>query len=92
MEESLISAVKCPPIYPNLDRFQRMKQGRMRALLEELAEIGEIPVARFLSYVSMRYGIRRTTAFEYLDDWLDGGCINIEDSIIRFVKKPEWWK
>ena len=88
----MISTGKCPPIYSNLDRFQRMKQNRMRALLEELAEIGEIPVTEFLSYVAVRYGIRRTTVFEYLDDWLDGGYITIQDNIIKFVKKPEWWK
>jgi hypothetical protein len=88
MEVLLISSAKCPSIYSNLDTFQKKKQNRMRALLEELAEIREMPVAKFLSYVAVRYGIRRTTTFEYLDDWHDGGYITIQDNIIKFVKKP----
>jgi hypothetical protein len=64
----------------------------MRALLEELQQFGEISVTEFLSYIAVRYGIRRATGFEYLDDWLDGGYITIQDNIIKFIKKPEWWK
>lgn len=64
----------------------------MRALLEEIHKLGEVSVAEFLSYIAGRYGTRRTTGFEYLDDWVDGGYITIEDNIIKFAKKPEWWK
>jgi hypothetical protein len=64
----------------------------MRALLEEIQKFGEISVTEFLSYIAVRYGIRRATGFEYLDDWLDGGYIAIQDNIIKFIKKPEWWK
>jgi hypothetical protein len=83
---------KCPSIYSNLDIFQRKKQNRMRALLEEIEKLGQISLTEFLSYIAVRYGIRRTTGFEYLDDWVDGGYITIQDNIIKFVKKPEWWK
>jgi hypothetical protein len=69
-----------------------MKQNRMRALLEEIQKLREIHVSEFLSYIAVRYGIRRTTGFEYLDDWVDGGYITIEDNTIKFAKKPEWWK
>jgi hypothetical protein len=83
---------KCPSIYPNLDRFQRMKQSRMRALLEEIQKTGMIPINEFLSYIAVKYGIRRATGYEYLDDWADGGYITVQNGIIKFVKKPEWWK
>jgi hypothetical protein len=53
--------VKCPSIYPNLDVFQRKKQNRMRALLEEIEKLGQIYVTEFLSYIAVRYGIRRAT-------------------------------
>jgi hypothetical protein len=69
-----------------------MKQNRMCALLEEIEKNKEMPVSEFLSYIAVRYGIRRTTGYEYLDDWLDGGYITVEDNIIKFAKKPEWWK
>ena len=64
----------------------------MRALLEEIQKFGEISITEFLSYIAVRYGIRRATGFEYLDDWLDGGYITIQDNIIKFIKKPEWWR
>lgn len=64
----------------------------MRALLEEIEKLGQISVTEFLSYIAVRYGVRRKTGFEYLDDWVDGGYITIQDNIIKFVKKPEWWK
>jgi len=79
-------------MYPNLDRFQKMKLKRMSILLQEIEKMGEISISDFLSYIAVRYGIRRTTGFEYLDDWLDGGYIAIDDNMIKFVKKPEWWK
>jgi hypothetical protein len=64
----------------------------MRALLEEIEKLGQISVTEFLSYIAVRYGVRRKTGVEYLDDWVDGGYITIQDNIIKFVKKPEWWK
>lgn len=64
----------------------------MRVLLEEIEKIKEISVAEFLSYIAVRYGIRRATGYEYLNDWVDGGYITIQDNVIKFVKKPEWWK
>lgn len=64
----------------------------MRALLDEIEKIGEMPVDEFLSYVAVRYGIRRVTGEEYLSDWVNGGYISIKDDVIKFVKKPEWWK
>ena len=76
-------------ILPHLDRFQIMKRGRMMCLLEELEKMGEVPVLEFLSYIAVKYGIRRTTGLEYLEDWSDGGYISLERDIIRFLKKPE---
>lgn len=64
----------------------------MRILLDEIEKEGSVPIARFLSYVAVRYGIRRATAMEYLEDWSDGGYISLNNGIIKFVKKPEWIK
>jgi hypothetical protein len=79
-------------MYLCLDRFQKLKLRRMRCLLQEIMKAGEMPVPKFISYVANRYGLRRATAEEYLDEWLDGGYVSIQDNIIKFIKKPEWWK
>jgi DNA-binding transcriptional regulator YhcF (GntR family) len=76
-------------ILPYLDRFQIMKRGRLNYLLDELKVFEEIPVYRWLSHVAVTYGIRRTTAKEYLEDLVDGGYITIEREIIKFVKDIE---
>jgi hypothetical protein len=66
-----------------------MKQGRVRALLEELEALKEIGVRKFLSDIAVKYGIKRTTGLEYLTEWEDGGYITIENNVIKFVKKVE---
>ena len=76
-------------IYPHLDRFQFMTRGRMSALLEEIRSKKEMSVTKFLSYIAVKYGIRRATGQEYLRDWLDGGYITIEKDVIKFVKTDE---
>jgi len=80
---------KVRTIYLHLDRFQQMKQERMRCLLEELEQIGTIGIKDFLSHIAVHYGIRRSTGLEYIQDWLDARCIAIERSKIKFLKKPE---
>jgi hypothetical protein len=94
MKEKNMSTIENPShfMYPNLDRFQKMKLKRMSVLLQEIEKMSEIAVPDFLSYISVRYGIRRATGLEYLEDWSDGGYITINDNVIKFVKKPEWWK
>ena len=79
-------------MFMSLDRFQKLKLKRMRWLLQEIQNSGEIPLSKFFSYVAVRYGLRRATAEEYLEEWSDGGYISINNNIIKFVKKPEWWK
>lgn len=76
-------------MYPHLDRFQIMKKERMKNLLLELEEAKAIPVRRFLSMVAVNYGIRRTTALEYIRDWEDGGYISVEKNVIKFIKRPD---
>jgi hypothetical protein len=71
-----------------LDRFQRMKHRRMKILLAMIERKGQMSITKFLGYVAVRYGIRRATAMEYLDDWSDVGCISVDNGIIKFVKKP----
>jgi len=64
----------------------------MKCLLEEIETMGEILVSKFLSYIAIRYGIRRDTGLEYIRDWCDGGYISIHNDIIKFMKKPDWWE
>lgn len=79
-------------IFLHLDRFQQMKRERMRCLLEELEQVGTIGIKDFLSHIAIHYGIRRTTGQEYIQDWLDAGCISVEDGKIKFLQKPKRWK
>jgi len=74
----------------HLDKFQLDKRARMKYLFEEIEERKEVPISEFYSYVEIRYGIRRATFEEYLEAWLDGGFIRIENAIIKFVKRPEY--
>ncbi len=80
------------PILPHLDKFQQMKQGRMKCLLQEIETLKEIHISKFLSYIAVRYGIRRDTGLEYIKDWCDGGYISVHNDIIKFIRKPEWWE
>jgi hypothetical protein len=66
------------------------KRARMRFLLNEIEEKKEMPISQFFSYIAINYGIRRPTAEEYLEAWLDGGFIRIENATIKFVKRPEY--
>lgn len=67
-----------------------MKRKRMRILLREIEKLEEISMPKFLSYIANKYGIRRATGYEYLEDWCDSGYISIDENIIKFVKMPEW--
>jgi hypothetical protein len=89
-----MSKVKKKPrrIFLHLDRFQQMKQERMRCLLEELEQNGETNLNEFLSRISIDYGIRRNTGKEYIQDWLDAGCISIQGNKIKFLRKPKGWE
>ena len=77
-----------PPsgLAPHLDRFQRMKKGRMRILLSELKEAGTMPVTQYLGSVAVNHGIRRATAWEYIRDWVDAGYITVKDNTIYYQK------
>lgn len=59
--------------------------------MKRIQKAEEIPVPKFLSYASNRWGIRRTTTLEYLEDWCDGEYVSINNNVIKFLKKPEWW-
>jgi hypothetical protein len=76
-------------ILPVLDRFQIMKRGRMKFLLREIESAKEIGVSEWLSKIAVRYGIRRNTGIEYLNDWQDGGYITIENGVIKFLRNVE---
>ena len=77
------------PMYLSLDRFQQMKLDRMACLLEELEQAKTIGIKEFLSHIAVDYGIRRNTGNEYLQDWLDAGCISIKDGKIKFQRRPK---
>jgi hypothetical protein len=79
---------KSRSIYLGLDRFQRMKLKRMSFLLGELEARGEMNVNEFLGSIAVNYGIRETTGKEYLEDFVKGGYITIQENTIKLVKKP----
>ena len=79
-------------IFLHLDRFQQMKQERMKYLLEKLEQNGETNLNEFLSHISIDYGIRRNTGKEYIQDWLDAGCITIQGDKIKFLRNPKRWE
>ncbi len=77
-------------VFAHLDRFQFMKLGRVRALLVELEKMKQVHTDKWLSYIALRYGIRRATGIEYIREFEDGGYIKIENDNIIFVKKLEF--
>ena len=91
MEVNCISECSKPgPIHLHLDKFQLDKRARMKFLLNEIEEKKEMPISEFFSYIAINYGIRRPTGEEYLEAWIDGGFIRIENEIIKFVKRPKY--
>ena len=74
-------------IFQNLDKWERMKLGRMKFLLDEIEAKKEIDAQSFLGYIAVKYGIREATGREYIRDWVNAGCIVVEDDVIKFVKK-----
>lgn len=78
---------KADNIFQNLDKWELMKQGRMAFLLDEIEAAKEMEVPRFLGYIAVKYGIREATGSEYLRDWVNAGCISVENNTIKFLKK-----
>lgn len=74
-------------IFDDIDKWQRMKKGRMESLFEEIEEAKEIEVPKFLGSIAVKYGIREDTGREYIRDWLNAGCISVEGNVIKFIKK-----
>lgn len=74
-----------------LDKFQIMKQRRMKYLLEKLEQKGQMKLREFLSSLAIHYGIRKSTGMEYIEAWVDGGYVSVEGDVIKFLKKPEEW-
>jgi hypothetical protein len=64
-----------------------MKRGRMAYLLNEIEAVKEIEVNKFLGSIAVAHGIREATGREYIRDWVNAGCIAVENSTIKFVKK-----
>ena len=75
-----------------LDKFQIMKQKRMKYLLEQLEQKGKMKLNEFLSNIAVHYGIRKATGMEYIEAWMDGGYVTIEGDVIKYVRKPEEWE
>jgi hypothetical protein len=74
-------------MFPHLDKWEHMKRGRMAFLLEEIETAEEIEVSKFLGSIAVRYGIREATGREYIRDWINAGCISVENNVIKFLKK-----
>lgn len=78
---------KVDSIYQNLDKWEYMKKGRMDYLLDEIETAKEIELSRFLGRIAVKYGIREATGREYIMDWVNAGCITVENNTIIFLKK-----
>ena len=74
-------------IFQNLDKWEKMKLGRMQSLLAQIEDMKKIEVCKFLGIIAVKYGIRETTGREYIRDWINAGCITVKDDVIYFVKK-----
>ena len=74
-------------IYPHIDNWERMKQGRMAFLLDEIEAAKKMEIRKFLGRTAVKYGIREATGREYIRDWVNAGCIAVENNTIRFLKK-----
>jgi len=68
-----------------LDKFQQMRRERIRLVEEELREKKEVGLGRFRAEMGIKYGIRPSTLFEYLDSLEEMGCIRIEGRLIRYL-------
>jgi hypothetical protein len=74
-------------IFQDIDKWQRMKYGRMDFLLHEIETAKEIEVTKFLGRIAVKYGIREATGREYIRDWVNAGCISVENNKIKFLTK-----
>lgn len=76
-------------IFNVIDIWQQKKYGRMAYLLNEIEAAKEIGVPKFLGSIAVKYGIREYTGREYLRDWVNAGCIAVDNNTIKFLKKLE---
>jgi hypothetical protein len=51
-----------------LDPFQVKRKGRIEYCIEELRKKKTVNANEFIAYLSIRFGIRRHTVVEYLED------------------------
>jgi len=59
----------------------------MACLLDKIEDDKEVEIPKFLGSIAVKYGIREATGREYIRDWLNAGCITIENNVIKFLKK-----
>ena len=75
-------------IEPYLDRFQWMKKGRMRYIIQELEERGgEAPLREFMGSIATEHGISYESQKKYFKEFEDYGLIEITEGKIRLKKK-----
>jgi hypothetical protein len=83
----MTKCAKSNDIFQHLDKWELMKQGRMASLLDEIEAAKEIEVNKFLGSIAVAHGIREATGREYIRDWVNAGCISVENNVIKFTKK-----
>jgi len=83
----MTKCAKSNDIFQHLDKWERMKRGRMSSLLDEIEAAKEIEVNKFLGSIAVAHGIREATGREYIRDWVNAGCISVENNVIKFTKK-----
>ena len=75
-------------VEPYLDRFQWMKKGRMRFIIQELEERGgEAPLKQFMGSIATEHGISYETQKKYFAEFEDYGLIEISEGKIRLKKR-----
>ena len=75
-------------IEPYLDRFQWMKKGRMKYIVQELENRGgEAPLKQFMGSIATEHGISYETQKKYFAELEDYGLIEISEGKIRLKKK-----
>lgn len=73
-----------------LDPFQVKRKGRIEYCIEELRKRKTVNAEEFMAYLSIRFGIRRQTAVEYLRDIESYGLIEWKGKTIEWIGEDKW--
>ena len=72
---------------PSLDPWQEKRRDRIAFIMELIESENEVDERRFLGFIATKYGIKRSTLKEYMNDLQDYGVIEVANGKIKWVKK-----